>query len=309
MLGIHGQKIFTGLIATLAVIFIDITPVQADEATPSVSTTSNASTSTSASYLKDIRDYTYAILAKVNSLPAFIKESTKLALSWLAPDNSASTAALQRDFTTLYNVSVQNTETQKDYQKTLLNDFFTANKTRVPHPNDLTYQTLLKQPYLPFVAGINRTPQEQEEEAVKNYVQYASSLNIAHLLPTKDDTRSANAYRNFYQTVSAVQTFNGYILSSLYADYKNNNAIKKTQDSLVKQASDSDWFTQIASENMGVVLRQILLYNSQVYVLLTQLLETQKKLLISQAMNNSLLIANSQVNEGLLYTKAGGSLD
>jgi hypothetical protein len=259
--------------------------------------------SASESYLKDIRD---TLLININKLPLYLNQLTKMALSWLAPDDSSATAALQNSFTTLANAKLQNAKTQLDSQNKFLADFFghPASQDSFLNANDLAYPTLLNQPYFNPDSRANSNP-------AYNYTQYAAGLNIRHKIPLStwvpDRQHPGIAmYTNYYNTTSAVQTYNGYILSELYADSRNNNLVKQTQDSLIQQATHSTWFTQIASENIGLVLRQILLYNSQTYVLLAQLLETQKKLLASQAMNNALLIAVNQEAENRIYSKASG---
>jgi hypothetical protein len=255
--------------------------------------------SASESYLKDIRD---TLLININKLPIYLGQLTKLSLSWLAPDDSSATASLQNSFTTLTNARLQNARTQSDSQIKLLGDFLgnPTSQDSFPNANDISYQTLLNQPYFPINPRSNADP-------AYTYTQYAAGLNIRHIMPSPNWVPNKPAiamYMNYYNTASAVQTYNGYILSELYSNSKNNNSFKQTQDSLVQQASNSTWFTQIASENIGVVLRQILLYNSQTYVLLADLLETQKKLLAAQAMNNALLVAVNQEAENRLYSKA-----
>ncbi len=287
----------TVLITTLALAFMYSAVAQADDTTTTTTTDITKSDSDkpskSESYLKDIRD---TLQLNINKLPVYLNQLTKMSLSWLAPDDSTATATLQNHFTTLANEKLENAQTQTDSQNQFLSAFIPAASK---DSADITYQTMLLPLTTPSSASQNN--------AIFNYTLYASGLNIQHTAP--DDIgwrpgRSLILYKNYYYTASAVQTYNGYILSELYANSKNGNKIKKTQDSLVHQANGSDWFTQIASENIGIVLRQILLYNSQTYVVLTQLLDTQQKLLTAQVMNNALLIAVNQESESRLYTKA-----
>lgn len=278
--------------------------------TPSIAAGTNPLSNTSVNYLQTIAENTSGILVYVNNLPVYLRALTKMALSWLAPDTSQSTAELQNTFTALENASIQNTKTQTENQKKFLDYFFAfpSKQSDFPSANDFTYQTLLKQPY--FADQPNPLQKNTGRDSAYNYTLYASGLNIRHRKPPtyllSKNNASIGMYINYYNTASAVQTYNGYILGELYADSKNGNSVKEKQDSLVQKANSADWFSQIASENIGIVLRQILLYNSQTYVLLTQLLETQKQLLAAQAMNNALLIATSQFNEDMLYTKARG---
>lgn len=284
-------------------------------------TTTDTSTATSASteakpsksegYLKEIRD---TLVANIDKLPIYLNAITKMALSWLAPDDSKTTATLQNQFTQLANAQIENAQTQSENQLLFLNSF---NPVPKPDPSDksdatqmlyklkkkaaddVSYQTLMRpaSPENPY-----------QNDSIFNYTLYASGLNLKHAAPEIywRENPSISMYKNFYNTASAVQTYNGYILSELYANSKNGDKIKQTQDKLVEQASGSQWFTEIASENVGIVLRQILLFNSQTYVLLTKLLETQQKILTAQVMNNALLIAINQVDERRLYNKASG---
>lgn len=269
-------------------------------------TTTEAKPSKSEDYLKEIRD---TLVLNIDKLPLYLNQITKMALSWLAPDDSTATATLQNQLATLANAKLENNQTHLESQESFINFFNPVPKPSVPDvayqlrkkaADDVTYQTLLR-PASPDTAYQN--------DSIFNYTLYASGLNIKHLQPEIywRDNPSIKLYKNYYNTTSAVQTYNGYILSELYASSKNGNKIKQTQDQLVQQASSSDWFTQIASENMGVVLRQILLYNSQMYVMMTQLLDIQQKLLTAQTMNNALLIAVNQENESRLYNKAAGN--
>jgi hypothetical protein len=111
---------------------------------------------------------------------------------------------------------------------------------------------------------------------------------------------------HYYNTVMAAESFNGYVLANQYAESQTNNGLSQAQLSLVTQASSSDWIANVASEQMGMVFRQLLMFESQLYVLMTQMLQTQKQLLIAQAMTNALLIATNQMNEGILASKAQG---
>jgi len=111
-------------------------------------------------------------------------------------------------------------------------------------------------------------------------------------------------YQNYFNTVNAIQSFNGYVLSGLYAESKGGNQFNTTQLALLQQTSQPSWLNQIASQELGKVLRQMLLFQSQTYVLISQLIQTQKQLLIATTMTNSLLIANNQLNETVLYSRA-----
>jgi hypothetical protein len=104
-----------------------------------------------------------------------------------------------------------------------------------------------------------------------------------------------------------VQSFNTYVLSALYVDRIKNYSLSTTQKNLMDIASSEQWFEEVASEEIGVVLRKILLFNSQTYVLLIKLLELQKQQAASQAITNTLLIMGNQFTEKELVNSATGS--
>jgi hypothetical protein len=258
------------------------------------------------SILQQIAATTNSILTQINSLPAALQTLTELALSWMGPDTSTTTANSQANFTAFTTALLQNTQTATNVQAQLLTDFFNppAVSTMNNDPSSVAYQTL----WGPYSNKTTNPPSENNPGY--NYLKYASALNITRspiFMDNKNKNNvSARLYNNYYNTVSAVQTFNGYVLSNLYANYKNGNVLSTSQQQLITQASDGNWLAQIASEYIGTVLRQLLLYNSQTYVLLSQLLQNQQQLLTAQVMTNSLLIAINQPAETQLYNKASG---
>jgi hypothetical protein len=258
------------------------------------------------SVLALIEQHTKGTLAAVNDLPTYLASLAKLSLSWLAEDDSKQSASMQASFGQLTNSMAANTTLQNNIQQQLLSGFFGSGVTRadVPYANDLTYSTLIGKPYF---SPDPRDSENNKVDSALNYIKNAAGLSMTHIAPGKNWQGSAQAqqkYSSFYSTISAVQTFNAYVLSQYYAEAKNGNKVSNTQASLIQQASAADWFTTIATEKLGVVLRQLLMYNSQTYVLMTQLLQTQKQLLASQAMNNTLLIMGNLYTESMLYNKA-----
>jgi type IV secretory pathway TrbF-like protein len=109
-------------------------------------------------------------------------------------------------------------------------------------------------------------------------------------------------YSSFYNTITAVETYNAYILSQLVTD--NLAALSTSQKALTDMANGSNFFSQVASETVGVVLRQILMFESQSFIVLTQMLEVQKQLLASQAMTNTMLMNTGTTTEQILLRKA-----
>jgi hypothetical protein len=273
------------------------------------------STALMETYLKNIQDNTYKILVIVNDFPVYLTNMSTFALSWLKPDDSDSTANMQGNFTALGTIFANNISAQNDrnLQLALTASLFGLSSTAdlanpsdkpkilatVPNINDLTYNSLLGSPIV--LKGV------PPADYAYNYILNTSGLNMQHVsLPSNPPGKKQDIarYRNYYNIANAVQSFNGYIQGGLYAESKNGNALSAAQTALVQQATQSSWFTQIASEELGKVLRQILMFQSQTYVLLTQSIQVQKQLLLAQTMTNTLLILNNQTNESLMYTKA-----
>ena len=59
----------------------------------------------------------------MNNIPTYLGSLSKLALSWLADDDSSQTANFQQSFGTLMNANSTNESNQLKIQKNLLNDF------------------------------------------------------------------------------------------------------------------------------------------------------------------------------------------
>lgn len=242
--------------------------------------------------LQQIADNTLGLLTQFN----------EFALAWLNPDESETTADLQANLTNYMNYTWDNNDTQLSIQQNLLQDYFSSSAP--PYANDLSYPILLGQPFVS-----EKDPDKLKASAL-NYTKYASGLNIKHLLPSQGwagTKENKDKYENFYKTISAVQTYNVYILSDFYANYANGLQLTNVQNELKDQASSPDWFKHIASEaSIGILLRQILMFNSQMYLLAIQSLETQKQLIAAIAMTNSLIILGNQFNENNLLDKALG---
>ncbi|EKD73667.1 MAG: hypothetical protein ACD_45C00229G0005 [uncultured bacterium] len=259
-------------------------------------------------YLAYIMQYTYETAQTAYHIQEYVYQSLVIANSWVLPDTTETTANLQSSFANLTGAALQNATTQINLQPQLTKDFFgtAITKNTVPYANDMAYQTLLGQLY--FNPDPRKTNQNTVDPAY-NYLKNVAGLNISHTVPGLNWSGTPEnklKYMNYYTSVSAIQTYNGYLLSQLYADYVNGGELNKQQVALIQQASGSDWFTHVASENIGVVLRQILMYNSQLYVVMTQLLQTQKETLAAQAMTNTLLVIGNQFTESQLISKATG---
>lgn len=294
---INFQTILKGLVTLSSLVFLNL-PLNA-----------MAANGNDSQNIELIKQYTYGALQKLDTLPAMLNQLGKMALSWLDTDNSDRTKNLQGQFSNVGNLYIadlsaqQNLQTQTD--QLLLTGVTSKNLATA---NDLVYSTLLGMPFLkpdPRNA-VSSTP----IDASYNYFKNIAGLNIIHTRPSAWTTGNAEdqrKYINYYSTVTAITSYNGYVLSQLYADAKSNNAMTRTQAELVQNASSSNWQAEISGESLGRVLRQMLLYQSQTYVLLAQLIQTQKQLLLTNAMTNSLLILNNKTNEDHLLSQAMGT--
>jgi len=258
-------------------------------------------------YLALIAQYTYGTLQAVNQLPAYLN-------SWLNPDTSKFTQQIQGTFAALGNLIIGNINFQNNNQLQLTADLFgftvaqfknpTQAKTilqTLPNINDLSYSTMVGQPPLPKAPNVAQSPY--------NYIKNAGGLLLVHTMPGlnwQGPVAAQQKYANYYNTVMSVESFNAYALSALLAEAQNGGAFTTTQQSLITQASGSTWISQIATEGLGTVLRQLLMFESQNYVLMSQLIQTQKQMLTAQTMTNSLLILGNQSSEILLVSKAQG---
>ncbi len=236
--------------------------------------------------------------------------------SWLLQDTSQPTADLQSSLGALTNAMTQNQANVLSLQTQLTNDFFNAqgnvSQSTLPYANDLSFETLLGQPYFqPDPRNVNPPQGTPPVNPAYNYLKNASALTVTHPMPAaswRGNPQDLQRYSNYYNTIMAVQSFNAYVLSQLYEDSITGSPFSKAQTTLLTTASGSSWFSTVASENIGFVLRQILMFSSQSFVLLSQLLTTQNQLLQSQAMTNSLLVLLNQNNEALLIAKATGQV-
>lgn len=270
--------------------------------------------STDVPYLTNIQNYTNTIMGVINQLPSYLGNLSTLATTLLASDNgggspidwSANWTNQQSWLSTLGSDALSNETNQYALQQTLLTNFFGSSNISAGNPNninDLSYSTLLGAPLL------NPDPRSGVDAAT-NYLVNASSLGIPLTAPEdgwQGDKTSQKVYKNFYNTITSVQTYNAFVLSRLYEDGKtasNDNSLRKQ---LITQSSSSSWFTSVISNDLGWVLRQLLLYSSQTYILMDQLLQTQKQAAATLAMTNTLIIANSLIQSNQLLQKAQGS--
>jgi len=240
-------------------------------------------------YLQLIWKDTQSILQGINNIPSYLSDITEMAQSWLKPDDSSATANNQSLFNTLGQAPNPNLGFTAQLTKNFLSGG--TNASLPADANDYSFTTLIGSPL--------QKPDPRQSSAnppnpIQNYIQNASGSNLTFTPPVKG-LLGANAlalkqYQGLYSTVAAIQSYNNYILNAFNGELNQEN----TMSSLVSQATDSGWLTQVAAQELGKVLREILLYDSQSYVLLTRLYQTEQRQLAATAMTNSLLIALNQ---------------
>jgi len=315
-----GLKILAAFSATAVaaalLVLPGTAPGDATDTSAGTSTDTSTDTSSSGDALTDIRKFTWHTWHQLKTVNANLTLIFNQLNQWLVtpPVTSPSpdpTSMLQSNFAT-YTTNIQNTQaTGNSLQKTLTANFLGTDVTTgsVPYANDMTYQTLMGFPWFSPDPRSEATP---GIDPAQNYIINAAALNQTHQIPIMESGTNGwqgtdvqkQKYQNFYETISAIQTFNAHVLGEIYADYKNGGAASASQANLIQQASNSAWFTIVQSEPIGLVLRQILMYTSQSLSVMTQILQTEKELLASQAMTNTLLIVGNQFTEQTLLTHA-----
>lgn len=255
-----------------------------------------------------------SILAVVNQLPTYLKGVATMAATFLASDNqstdpvnwSTNWTNEQTWLSGLATSASTNQANQITLQQSLLTSFFGSSNIAAGTPqnlNDLSYTTLLGQPLLSPDprSGVN---------ASLNYITNAAGLGISYPIPGsgwRGNQQAQKNYISFYNTLTAVQTYNAYVLSGLYEDSQTYSNDSSLRSQLITQSTNANWFTSVITNDLGWVMRQILLFSSQSYILMDQLVQTQKQMLATLAMTNSLLIANSGFQANTLISKAQGS--
>jgi hypothetical protein len=258
-------------------------------------------------YLMHIDNSTSSALQIIETLPAYLTQIVLMATSFLTPDNgtngtidwSTNWANQQNYFATINADALNNQGAVLGTQKQLVTTLF---GTTVPvNVNDLDYASLLGS------ANFFQTETRPNVDPALNYVTNSSGLGLALTPPGAGWGGSATDqqnYTNFYNAVSAVQTYDAYALSQNYQDSKTITADSTARLALIQQSSNSSWFASVMTNDLGWVLRQLLVYTSQNYVLLDQLVQSQRQMATTLAMTNTLFIANSGFQASLLLQKA-----
>jgi hypothetical protein len=319
----RSKKIVAG-VSTIAVLsFISIQELKADTTTPAATTTAAASSSGTASastgagtspdsgVLQQIAQYTNGTLTAVTSTTNPVVTAIVTALTNLtSPDNATNppspTPTMQQGFTTYATQTAASSTAQTALIQTLTAPLFSNfTTTSVPYANDLNVTNILQATPTLFFNPDPR-PNPSTIDPALNYITYASGMGIQHAIPDKTwsgSPQSQFTYNAYFGTITAVETFNAYILSQLYEDIKNG--VPAAQTALINQASDpTNWFATITTESIGAVLRQTLMYQSQSYIVMTQILQTEKMLLAAQSMSITMGMLTSLPGENMAASKA-----
>jgi hypothetical protein len=295
-------NIFFSILLTTSLLLLQ--PSYADE------TTSTGSSGSMTDYLLSlILGTTAGILQLMNQTPAYIEAITEMAESWIETNDPANTIGNnQYTFASLGNLRTSNEQNQITTTLSLTQQFlqagsFNMNKPITPaNANDLTYSILFGQPIIkpdPLQTGSTNYTQN-----IQNYIKNAtgSTLILDQPNPSWPLSKSKTQYLNLYNTLVSIQSYDQYLISGL-------TNLKSSQDlsaELTAQATDPNWFKQISTEALGLLLRHILMYISQSFVQINQMVDLQQKQLAVQAMTNSLMIILVQSNVGVqLQQKAG----
>lgn len=273
-------------------------------------------------YLYWIMVYTNGILQQVNNLPNYLSGLGQYIISWMTQDNSSSTTTMQQTFATIGSQLANDVTLELAQQPQLTAALFsppppapaltTANLSApsnvqssilnlLPNINELTYSSLLGQPPSPKAPNVSGAP--------FSYIKNASGLTLLHTMPNpgwRGTQVDQYRYSSVYNTIMSIASYNAYVLSNQMVEAQQGLPLSNAQISLINQASSSGWSAQVATEELGKVLRQLLLFQSQSYVLISDMIRTQKQLLNAQVMTNALLILQNQNNETLLVAKAQG---
>ena len=288
------KKLATVTGSAILIGMLSVTPARADDSAA----------------LAIIAQNTTSILTDVTNIPEYVTTMVQYAMNMTATDTSQSTQTMQSNFATIGAAIATNSASQLALQANFNADLLAgATSATLPFGNDLIYTSLYGMYVFNPDPRNNQKNGAQPVNAAYNYIKIASGMKLPHAIPQPSWKGSAydNArYGGYYATVTAAESFNAYILSQQMLDAQNSG-LTAAQNALITQASSSDWIATIASEAIGAVLRQLLMFTSQNYVLMSQLLQVQKQQLAAQAMTNTLLIVNSQANEGTLLAKAQSS--
>lgn len=237
---------------------------------------------------------TYVAAYEVTILPNLLKPVFDMANSWIdLTDKAGIFANNQSYFGNLWNARNSASFQQISVSQSLTKNFLTAgsmNNSLPSNANDLSYTTVLGLPIVPITQATagGQDPAVALDASAQSFINNASGSNMEFDAPSPNwqPSKSAKQYTQLYNMLSAIQSFDSYLVGGIY----NQKAKSAAAAQLTAQASSSDWFSTIATESLGQVLRQILMYTSQQYVQTQRLVELQEQQLAVVAMTNALLV-------------------
>lgn len=246
----------------------------------------------------------YSILSNINNLPTYITDITQMAQNLNNTNDQTNIMAnYQYAFANLQQINAtslttQMTNSQNATSQFLLAGSFDQNNPILPqNANDLNYSILFNQP-LP-----NTQAPQNIQTSQQNFINNLAGMGTILKQPSPAWKKSAAAtnYTGFYNSIAAINSYNAYTLNGMLAQPSSNNL----NNYLIGVSSSSDWFKNVAAEPLGVVARQILMFTSQIYVLLNQLITLQQNMLGEMATLNTLISLEAQQLTGSqLYQSA-----
>lgn len=256
-------------------------------------------------YLQQIANNTYnmlQIMQNSGNLAGF-------AVSWLQQDtgdDSVTTKAQQGLAMSgwMFTISqaliqAQQRQIVADIMDRPLSDFEGKNPlilADVPDVNEISFSSLIGVP-----------PVANKPVDFYGYVKNAAAVNSVRPVPDSSwegDDDSKERYKNYYNTVTSIESFDAYVISQIATD--SLLKVDQNRNQLLAFATSSDFFSKIATEELGRVLRQILLFTSQSFVVNAELQKNLKEMVAAQAMTNTMLIKLNELNEYNLAKNAKG---
>jgi hypothetical protein len=264
--------------------------------------------------LNEILTATNNILAAVQAMPGLIqgyltsdlKDIVQMANnlnSTTDPNNIIGTN--QTNFTTVFNDYNTAIGQQQTLGQTLTQLYMTNNnKNSLPtNANELNYGILQGQLIAP---PADPAQKPDINSLAQNYLMHASGIEFSLEPPTATwaASKAKDQYIALFNITNSIASYNNYILSSL-SQQQDQDTNRLT---LMKQATDpSFFFSNIQTENLGLVIRQILMYVSQLYVVADRQLKIQQQQLAATAMTNSLLLIFAGYQAGQTIKAQAGS--
>lgn len=258
--------------------------------------------------VQSIKQDTTKILSTIDQTTAYLQTIWAMAVEWMKgatqvddPNIIAENQAAFAEVTANNNTTLG---AQFDLGKTLTEQALLGKDKTLPFKaNQLSFTILTNRPLI-------RT--EDPNTDAKNYI---ANLAGTHFLfksaRSKWSGDSRVAYETFFNTVSAIRSYDAFVLSGLNKQNEATMPIKvdgvmqniSAKDYLIAQSSSSDWFKNIATEPLRLVLRQMLMYDSQIYVQLSRLVELQREQIAMQAMANTMTVMQSYSSIGEILSQ------